>query len=96
MGYPAFIAGSQSQPPESHWLDLPSDLKQELLDYIADYQAPPEGELDGSCFWLDKETRLCKHHTHRPNVCRDFSVGSKGCLQWREFYREEIGTGEAQ
>ncbi len=96
MGYPAFIQGSDSQPAEPHWNALPRQLKQELMAYIADYRPPPAGELDGPCFWLDQETRLCTHHQDRPAVCRDFTVGSDGCLEWREFYGDRIRTGDSQ
>ena len=96
MGYPAFIQGSDSQPAELHWTALPRELKQELMAYIADYQPPPAGELDGPCCWLDQATRLCKHHQDRPAVCRGFAVGSDGCLEWREFYGDRIQTGDAR
>jgi len=95
MGYPAFIHGSRSQPDEPHWIRLPAELKSELLAFVDAYQPPAAGELDGPCCWLDSETRLCKHHEHRPNVCRNFAVASQGCLEWRDFYQENIATGES-
>jgi Fe-S-cluster containining protein len=89
MGYPAFVHGLESQDDEQHWTSLPSELKTELQRFIAEYAAPDAGQLDGPCFWLDPETRKCKHHRHRPRVCRDFQVGSQGCLDWRAEYRIE-------
>ena len=81
-------------PGESHWHNLPPHLKEELEAYIADYQAPNYGTtldtFDGPCIWLDIETRLCKNHTVRPNVCRDFETGNPDCLQWRETYADRI------
>lgn len=71
-------------PGESHWHNLPSDLKKEWQAYVATYDRP--GELDGKCFWLDLETNLCKHHQHRPQVCRDFEAGSKECHHWRRHF----------
>ena len=71
---------------EQHWVSMPADLKQELLDYMQHYESPADGELDGVCVWFDQEKRICKHHEHRPNVCRDFQVGSKDCLDWRKHY----------
>ncbi len=90
MGYPEYIYDSEHGPDEEHWTNLPADLKQELLTFIENYQHPPEGELDGPCIWLDPETRRCKHHAYRPNVCRDFEVGCKDCLGWREHHASLI------
>lgn len=73
---------------EEHWHKLPEDLRNEWLEFVEIYQR--DGELDGPCFWLDTTTRQCKHHNHRPNVCRDFEIGSKLCREWRDHYRSEI------
>lgn len=89
MDYPAYITGSDTQPPEEHWVNLPHDLKEELLQYIADYDEPAKGELGTPCFWLDLEKKCCKHHEYRPNVCRDFDVGCTDCLGWRKEYYEQ-------
>ena len=81
-------------PGESHWHTLPAHLKQELETHMAAYQAPKYGKtlatFDGPCIWLDMETRLCKNHTVRPNVCRDFETGNPDCLQWRDTYADRI------
>lgn len=90
MGYPAYLHDLESQPDEPHWTALPSELKEQLLLYITDYEPPREGELDGPCVWFDLDTRRCKHHEHRPQVCRDFKVGSQGCLDWREHHGDRI------
>jgi Fe-S-cluster containining protein len=42
---------------------------------------PPDGS---PCVWYDDEARRCRHHEHRPEVCRDFEVGGEGCLRLRE------------
>ena len=86
MGYPAFAYGSETQPDEEHWTRMPRQLRNSLLAYVEQYESPPEGELDGPCLWLDIETGRCKHHEFRPNVCRDFRIGSAGCLDWRAEY----------
>lgn len=81
-------------PGESWWHTLPEELKQPLLEHMAAYVKPDyDGTLesfDGACIWLDTETRMCKHHLHRPNVCRDFDTGCGECLQWRKEYASEI------
>ena len=79
---------------ESHWHQLPDDLKQAWLAHVANYQPPNYGDsldtFDGPCTWLDLETRMCKHHQYRPNVCRDFETGNPECLQWRDVYQDRI------
>lgn len=69
------------------WIQMPRHLQDEILEAIETYRAPVEGELDQACIWLDPTTRLCSHHTHRPQVCRDFEVGCKQCHDWRLHYR---------
>jgi Fe-S-cluster containining protein len=90
MGYPAFREPYESSPDARYWLAMPSELRDELRQYIAAYQKPADGELDGPCCWFDMETRRCRHHEYRPAVCRDFRIGSRGCHQWRRHYRELI------
>jgi Fe-S-cluster containining protein len=86
MGYPVFLHDSSSQADEEAWTWMPAELKRSLLASIEDYQTPPDGQLDGPCLWLDTETGRCKHHEFRPQVCRDFQIGSRGCLDWRAVY----------
>ena len=97
MGYPSYVTGGpSSESPtgqevssEKAWIEMPSALKQELIEFIGSYSAPVDGELDGPCVWYDAERRCCKHHQHRPQVCRDFAVGGDGCLEWRHHSRLE-------
>lgn len=81
-------------PGESWWHALPKDLKDELTEHMSRYQTPAyDGTLesfDGPCIWLDTESRLCRHHLHRPNVCRDFETGCGECLRWRKVYEDKI------
>jgi uncharacterized protein len=87
MGYPPYMGMNEHETPEVYWLSIPEQLKADLLEYVAGYSPPPEGELDGPCIWLDQSTKLCRHHEFRPRVCRDFRVASKGCLEWRRAYK---------
>jgi len=77
-------------PGEKNWHNLTDDLRTEWEEFVRAYQPPSPGELDPPCFWLNEETRLCKHHEYRPNVCRNFAIGSTGCLDWRRFYSDRI------
>ena len=91
--YAELLAG---HPGESWWHELPEELKQPLLEHMAAYVKPDyDGTLesfDGPCIWLDRGTRLCKHHLHRPNVCRDFDTGCGECIEWRKVYADEISN----
>lgn len=77
------------------WVEMPPIRQQEILSAMQDYQSPSEGELDSACIWLDPTSRLCRHHLHRPQVCRDFEIGCKQCHGWRNHYRELIQTQSA-
>ena len=72
-------------PGEEHWHRLPVPLKIEWQEFVDTYERA--GTLDGPCFWFDLDTRRCMHHEYRPQVCRDFQTGSKGCREWRSEYR---------
>lgn len=76
-------------PGEEFWHSLPDHLRIELEAFVANYSVA-ESELDPPCFWLDMNTRLCKHHEQRPRVCRDFAVGSRVCREWRNHYDDQI------
>lgn len=84
----------EGNPGESWWHILPDELKKPLLQHMEQWIQPDyDGTLesfDGPCIWLDMETRMCKHHQHRPNVCRDFETGCGDCLQWRKEYADKI------
>ena len=90
MGIPSYVQGNEVQAAEKHWVSMPAELKQELMEFMRSYQRPAEGELDGPCVWFDPQKRVCMHHEHRPNVCRDFKVGGKDCIAWRKHYADRI------
>lgn len=50
---------------------------------------------DAPCIWFDFDTRKCKHHDWRPNVCRDFDVGGEDCEAARKRVVLTVG-GEPQ
>lgn len=81
-------------PGESYWHALPDELRQQWLEYTRDYQLPEYGDdpstFDGACIWYSSESRQCRHHEHRPAVCRDFETGSKQCYEWRNYYQAKI------
>lgn len=91
MGFPSYASSTgQGESDEPAWLAMPSELKQQLQEYVAEYDHPRDGELDGPCVWFDQDKLICKHHQHRPNVCRDFQVGGSDCIGWREHYQDRL------
>ena len=70
----------QSLPPFLDEIDFaPPDLQREVLEarkHEADFAGQP-------CIWWDRETKKCKHHEDRPNICREFEVGGDCCLEIR-------------
>jgi Fe-S-cluster containining protein len=109
MGYPAFnltveqlsdvqnveVAGlnSAAKADLARWRAMPQELQMGLLEQMQDYLPAVNNQLDGPCSWLDPVTRLCIHHPHRPQVCRDFQVGGAGCLQWRHAAAGSLQSG---
>jgi Fe-S-cluster containining protein len=76
---------------ERYFAGLPDEVKRELADYYAAVRArlTPDRTADDDmpCLWFDEQSRRCRHWEHRPQVCRDFAVGSGYCL----IHREECG-----
>lgn len=67
---------------------MPEDVYRELRDY---YAAVDRGEVadrtqdDATpCLWFDEGTKRCRHHAHRPSICREFPVGDEDCLKFRQ------------
>ena len=71
MGFPPFMY--------FEILDLPNVLKQPLLEVYDNKQVLEEGGL--SCIWL--KDNQCMHYRHRPQICRDFELGSDACIKYR-------------
>ncbi|WP_147866462.1 YkgJ family cysteine cluster protein [Stieleria maiorica] len=104
MGFPAFNLTLEQLADVEHidlasladaasadlarWIAMPAGLREGVLEQMANHVAPKNGALDGPCTWLDLQTKRCRHHQHRPQVCRDFPVGGVGCLQWRAAYAD--------
>jgi Fe-S-cluster containining protein len=81
MNSPPFLG-----PTDPEYLELPDELRK---DYD---QRMDQREADGwpepvPCFWLDQETRKCKHYEHRPDVCRHaLERSDEGCHGWRKEF----------
>jgi len=64
--------------------NLPEELAREIDHYFAGLKRGEE-PVD-HCLWFDVETRKCKHHQWRPQVCRNYQVGCESCLNERRPY----------
>lgn len=70
---------------------LPPEVRAELDQYIVGLRLGrgPRGEVP--CLWFDQVTRKCKHHAHRPSICREFEMGSEDCHNWRKEFEVDRG-----
>ena len=64
---------------------LPPAALEELHEYLRQLLAGVTRSTR-ACIWLDQTTMRCRHHEHRPMICREFEVGSDECRGWRIAY----------
>lgn len=71
---------------------LPAEAETSLREYLTSLKSfdVPVVTDDGPCIWLDLETRRCRFYEHRPQICRDFEVGSEGCRSWRDEFNIDV------
>ena len=79
MGIPQFFGHLSLPGIDPLWEDVPNSVKDELLEFIEEGGA----ELGERCFWYDVQTKRCKHHKYRPQICRDFEIGNPHCIRLR-------------
>jgi uncharacterized protein len=79
---------TKGTPDHALWLAMPRRLRAELRAYYARCLAEGDGRDGEPCVWFDEDTRRCKHHEHRPSVCREFEVGGEDCRR----VRDELGV----
>ena len=63
---------------------LPVDVREDFLDGMR-ARNRDDWPDNVPCFWLTDDLR-CKHYNHRPEICREFEVGSEACQGWRERF----------
>ena len=86
-GYAVLQSLGGSWPEAEDWerfKRLPTKARVILKKYIDRVMSnsPPGDEQP--CCWLDLETKQCRFYEHRPQICRDFEMGSEACRAWRE------------
>jgi len=67
---------------KAEWPALAAELRAEYERKMREDEWPESAP----CFWYDAAAGRCKHHEARPEICRDFEVGSESCLSWREAH----------
>lgn len=69
-------------------IELPSQIEEELISAIeaGRNQVPGASRIGLPCFWLDTETRRCKHYEFRPGICRRFEPGNNICIKDRAIH----------
>ena len=78
MGHP--LLGGLADPPDPAWLTLPQELKDEVLEHIANLDTPLD-DWGMPCIWVGPNG--CRHYEHRPRCCREWEVGGEDCLECR-------------
>ena len=67
-------------------MDLPQQLKTELLAHSDRLVGGGKHPRGGACLWFDESTGGCRHYDIRPSICREFAIGSDACRSWRQNY----------
>lgn len=70
------------------WLEMPADIRLELQVYynrIRNSTSFVRERSNRPCIWLGNDRR-CMHYEWRPDVCREFEIGTSWCKAWRERF----------
>lgn len=86
MGHPRYFWNqSVGSDVDRIWIKLPAYLVREIEDHIESL-VDDQSDFGKPCIWFDPEKKNCRHHGHRPQVCRDLDVGSEACLRSRRQF----------
>lgn len=66
---------------------MPASVTRSLVEGFREAWQTNRSGQSVPCFWWDSETRRCKHHEHRPSVCRKFERGGEDCRRLRDEYK---------
>ncbi len=90
IGSPVLLYASRAGLPAPHPF-RPAELPQNLIEEIDNhFSGLTRGqESQDRCLWFDPVTRACRHYEFRPQICRDYDLGGRACLQRR---RDELKT----
>ncbi len=88
IGSPVLLYASRPRLAGPHPF-RPPGLPQTLIDEIDETLGGlfRGQEPQDRCLWFDPITRRCRHYEWRPQVCRDYELGGRACLDRREQHR---------
>lgn len=87
IGSPVLLYASRKDFGESHPYrpaDLPVELIAEIDEHFSGLLRGQEPQ--GQCLWYDPARRSCRHYEWRPQVCKDYELAGRACLQLRRLY----------
>ena len=92
IGSPVLIYASRPGLPDPHPF-RPALLPQPIVEEIdQSFSGLMRGqEPQDRCLWFDPVARACRHYEFRPQICRDYELGGRACLQRR---RDEVKSGD--
>ena len=73
--------------PDDDDIERVKSMPQVLKDELMAYKEAGSHDRYPECLWYDHESRKCRNYEWRPSICREFEVGSDGCLSWREQFQ---------
>ena len=90
MGHPRFFwTQERGSFVDQRWIDLPQPLVGEIEAHLKALGGDENADFGQACIWFDPQKKNCRHHEFRPQLCRDFEIGSEACLRVRR--RNNIG-----
>ncbi len=84
IGSPVLLYSSRPGLPTPHPFrphNLPAELLAEIDDHFAGLMRGQEPQ--DRCLWFDPINRNCRHYEFRPQICRDYELGGRACLERR-------------
>ena len=66
-------------PDDPELVSLPDHVREDYDHGMAEQQRIGWSH-SRPCFWLDPETKRCRHYDYRPIICRRFPAGGVDCL----------------
>jgi|GEM_PF-491671 len=88
VGTPPFVLDDERDEARERGVSLPMRAEIEARRRELDVT----GRRDVPCLWFDNETLRCRHHSRRPQVCRDYAMGDWHC----RFARRREGIDRAE
>lgn len=72
----------QGSPPFGYMSELPLGFQAAIA--VMSEKQPDRYDRGLPCYFYDVKRRRCAIYEYRPEICRKFRPGSKGCKKWRD------------